>query len=408
VNRFKIIAFTHKNIDIKDIGRLHIEDAAQPERLLAVKKAVKAEELMFLSTCNRVEFLVSTPAAIDGYFLRSFFSSFESSWKAEDIQWAVEHAQVYVGEEALLHMFNVASSIDSLVVGEREIITQVRNAYEQCNKHGLTGDLIRLVIKKTIEAAKQVYTETSIAQKPVSVVSLAYRRLRDLNAKLDARFLIIGAGQTNILMAKFLKKHGFSNFTVFNRTLSNGQKLADELNGTALPLTDLKNYDKGFDIILTCTAAAEHIITPALYRQLLKGEQQKKIIIDLSVPNDIDPEVTQQFSVEMIDVSNLQALANINLQERKKELVACESILNANIEEFKILLKERKVELAMSEVPRKVKEIHQAAMQTVFAKDIEGLDENSKEVLEKILAYVEKKYISVPMKIAKDVLLNQH
>jgi glutamyl-tRNA reductase len=269
----------------------------------------------------------------------------------------------------------------------------------------LTGDLLRLVIKRAIETAKQVYTETQIAHKPVSIVSLAYRKLKDLNVKLDARFVIIGAGQTNQLMAKFLKKHGFSNFVVFNRTLQNAQHLAKELSGRAFPLKEIGNYQGGFDVILTCTASAEHIVDRKVYGTLLDGEKGKKIIIDLSIPNDIAPEVIQENHPHYIDITALQSMANENLKERHKELEACSSIIESNIAEFRNVVKERKVELAMREIPLKVKEIHSKAINTVFAKDIEKMDASSKEVLEKILSYVEKKYISVPMKMAKDILI---
>jgi glutamyl-tRNA reductase len=267
--------------------------------------------------------------------------------------------------------------------------------------------MIRLLVKHTIETAKDVYTKTSIANKPVSVVSLAYRKLKDLNVKLDARFLIIGAGQTNILMSKFLKKHGFTNFAIFNRTFSNAQKLATELNGKAFSLSELSQYKNGFDVILTCTAAAEHIITKEIYSSLLAGETSKKIVIDLSVPNDLDPTLQHNFPICLVDVTTLQSIANENLQERKKELNACHEIICEKVEEFRKALKERKVELAMSEVPRKVKEIRETAINAVFAKEIDALDESSKDVLEKVLAYMEKKYISVPMKMAKDILIEK-
>jgi glutamyl-tRNA reductase len=165
------------------------------------------------------------------------------TWTDTEINWSIENSQVFEGEHALRHLFSVASSIDSLVVGEREIITQVRNAYEKCNELGLTGDLIRLAIKRTIEVGKEVYTHTNIARNPVSVVSLAYRKLRALNVKLDARFLIIGSGVTNTNMAQYLKKHKFANFTIFNRTIANAEKLATELNGKAF---SIKRFRKLF------------------------------------------------------------------------------------------------------------------------------------------------------------------
>jgi glutamyl-tRNA reductase len=405
VNKIKIIAFTHKTTDINDIGRFHIDEADLGARLGGLKAKIAADELFYLSTCNRVEFMLSTERKIDSPFLLSFFEAFDSSFSSEDISWSLENARIFEGEAALEHLYCVASSIDSLVVGEREIITQVRNAYEKCNELGLTGDFIRLAVKSTIEVAKEVYTETNIARNPVSVVSLAYRKLRDLNVKLDARFLIIGSGVTNTNMAKYLKKHKFANFTVFNRTIENAQKLATELNGTAYPLSELENYKQGFDIIVTCTGAAESIITPAIYKSLVGDDKAKKVVIDLAIPNDLDAEILHNYDVNLIAVNNLQEVAKDNLLAREQEMEACKTIINRNIEAFRQTVKTRKVELAMSEVPKKVKEIRDVAMNEVFVKELNNMDAQSKEVLEKIIAYMEKKYISVPMKMAKDILI---
>jgi glutamyl-tRNA reductase len=405
VNRIKIIAFTHKTTDINDIGKLHIDESQLNSRLSTLKKDIGADELFYLSTCNRVEFMLVTEKVLDKAYFFNFFNCFDPSFSSENITWALENARVFEGEEALQHLYSVASSIDSLVVGEREIITQVRNAYEKCNDLGLTGDLIRLAIKSTIEVAKEVYTHTNIARNPVSVVSLAYRKLRSLNVKLDARFLIIGSGVTNTNMAKYLKKHKFANFTVFNRTLENAQKLASELNGKAFPLSELENYKEGFDIIVTCTGAAESVITPSIYKNLVGNDKSKKVVIDLAIPNDLDAEILNNYDVNLIAVNNLQEVAKENLLAREQEMEACRIIINKNIETFRQTIKTRKVELAMSEVPRKVKEIRDTAMNEVFFKELSNMDAQSKEVLEKILSYMEKKYISVPMKMAKDILI---
>lgn len=406
MNKIKIIAFTHKNTDVNDIGKLHMDETALSGRLENVKNTAKVDELFYLSTCNRVEFMISNHEKLNNAFLKKFFSAFDPTWTDTDINWAIKNAQLFEGDEAMRHLFNVASSIDSLVVGEREIITQVRNAYEKCNELGLTGDVIRLAIKKTIETAKDVYTHTGIAHNPVSVVSLAYRKLRALNVKQDARFLIIGSGITNTTMAKYLNKHKFANFTVFNRTLANAQKLASELNGKAYPLSELKNFKEGFDIIVTCTGAAESIITPEIYKSLVGTDKSKKVVIDLAIPNDLDAEILNNYDVNLIAINNLQEVAKENLMAREQEMQACHTIIEKNIEEFKQELKARQVVLAMSEVPNKVKEIRETA-NLVFAKELQNMDIESKEVLDKILAYMEKKYISVPMKMAKDIMLNQ-
>ena len=404
MNKIKIIAFTHKTTDVNDIGKLHIEESAIKNRLEFLKNTSKVDELLYLSTCNRVEFMISNNEKLNNTFLKKFFSAFDSIWSDNEINWAINNAQIFEGDDALRHLFNVASSIDSLVVGEREIITQVRNAYEQCDALGLTGDLMRLAIKKTIETAKDVYTHTGIAHNPVSVVSLAYRKLRALNVKQDARFLIIGSGITNTTMAKYLNKHKFSNFTIFNRTLANAQKLAKELSGKAYPLSELKNFKNGFDIIVTCTGSSESIITPDIYKSLVGNDKSKKVVIDLAIPNDLDAEILNNYEVNLIAINNLQEVAKENLMAREQEMHACNTIIEKNIEEFGQILKARKVVLAMSEVPKKIKEIRETANE-VFAKELQNLDAESKEVLDKILSYMEKKYISVPMKMAKEILI---
>lgn len=404
MKNFRIIAFTHKLTDINDIGKLHIEESEQKERLHYLKNKLQLNELLYLSTCNRVEFLLINDEVITTSFLRNFFTAFNPQWTEEDIEWAMAGAQVFEGKEAIKHLFSVASSIDSLVVGEREIITQVRNSFERCNEMGLTSDFIRLITNSTIKVAKEVYTHTAIANNPVSVVSLAYRKLRALNVSQNARFLIIGAGVTNASMANYLKKHQFANFTVFNRTIAKAEILASELNGKAFPLTDLENYSKGFDIIVTCTGASESIITPTIYKQLVGNDTDKKIVIDLAIPNDLDAEIVKNHNINFISITQLQEIAKENMAAREKELVACHTIIDNNIIEFEQALKARKVELAMKEVPKKVKEIRETANE-VFAAELTELDETSKAILEKMTAYMEKKYISIPMKMAKDILL---
>jgi glutamyl-tRNA reductase len=406
VDTLYCIAFTHKNIPIEQIGLFHVDDDQYQKRFESIKEECGLKEFLFLSTCNRVEFLITTNKAVNGQFLTHFFKSFNPNFTETELNFAVEKALVFQDEKAIKHLFEVASSIDSLVVGEREIITQVRNAYEKCHALKLTGEVTRLAVKQAIVTAKEVYTKTQVANKPVSIVSLAYRNLIESSIKSSARFIIVGAGQTNTLMAKFLKKHAFGTFAVFNRTLSKAQKLASELNGMAFPLCDLANYKEGFDVLISCTGSSENIITSEIYQNLIANDKNQKVIIDLSVPNDIAPEIKGNFNVKLIDIQFLQNVANKNLAERKKELHLCHQIIEEKIVEFYAIRKERQVELAMKHVPERVKEITENALQTVFAKDIENLDDEAKEVLNRVLNYVEKKYISVPMKLAKEIMLN--
>lgn len=405
LDSFHIIAFTHRQLEVNQIGLLHIDANDQKQRLQTVKSELAIDELLFLSTCNRVEFMFITQQLINDEFISQFISTLYPQLEEAKKGVFTSNNEFYSGEEAVNHLFSVASSIDSMIVGEREIITQVRNAYDLSNKHELTGDFIRLVLKHTIETAKRVYTETSIATKPVSVVSLAYHKLKLTKLPLDTRIVIVGAGMTNTNLCRFLKKHGFSNFTVFNRTVSKAEQLAKEIKGKALPLSELHQYSEGFDVLLTCTGTDHHLIGLPLYEHLLQKESNKKIVIDLAIPQDLHPDIIDKHPVNYISVDVLQKESNQNLKERSKEVQHVEEILAEALFSFDYLVKERSVELAMREVPNQVKQIKSTAVNEVFKQEIESMDEYSKDVLEKVLGYIEKKYISGPMKLAKDILI---
>jgi len=319
----------------------------------------------------------------------------------------LDNVTVYENEEAFNHLLRTSCSLESLVVGEKEILPQIRKAYENCRDAGFTGDYMRMIMDRVVKTAKEVYTHTNISKNPVSVVSLAYRKLKELNVAPNPRVLIIGAGETNLNLAKYLSKHKFSNFSVFNRTLSKAESLAEELNGKAYPLSALENFTEGFDVIITCTGSTEPIINEALYAKLLNGDKAKKVIVDLAIPNDVAPAVIHNNPVYYIEVESLKEVARKNIQERYNELVHAEDIISANITEFLMVLKQRRIELAMQEVPRKIKEIKNTALNGVFADEISQMDEASREVLERVMNYMEKKCISVPMVMAKEILVKQ-
>lgn len=407
LEQFNAIAFTHKNAELAAIGNLHLQADRQADILQNLKKLLKADEIMFLSTCNRVEFVYVGPSVTPVQLLKYFEKANNRIFEKEVFESLESAAESFENLEAVSHLFKVASSLDSLVVGEREIITQVRKAYEFSKEHNLSGDTIRLVIKKTLETAKKVYHETSISTKPVSIVSLAYHMLKNMAVTDNARVLMIGAGITNTNFSKFLKKHGFSKFTIFNRTLSKAEKLAADLDGKALPLSELENYTEGFDVLVSCTGSENPVITKEVYKSLLNGETSKKILIDLAVPSDYDQDLENHFSFNMINVSLLRVIADKNIKERGKEIKACNHIVENALLSFKNLYKERLVERALNTVPQHVKAVKEKALQSIFVKDIEKLDPESLETLNKILTYMEKKYIGIPMKLAKEITLNK-
>jgi len=402
----KVIAFTHKQIELKELGKLVICQENLTDKLRRVKLQFDIPEIFYLATCNRVEFIMAANRVVDNDFAERFIETLDIGLCSEHVGIFMQGASIYEDNEALNHLLRTSCSLESMIVGEKEIFPQMRKAYESCKEEGLTGDYLRMVMNTVVKTAKEVYTQTNISRNPISVVSLAYRKLKDLHLCTNARVLIIGAGETNRNISKYLQKHKFSNFAVFNRTLSKAKQLAEDLGGEAYTLDALKTYHKGFDAIITCTSCVEPIITAEVYKSLLNGETDKKTIVDLAIPNDTAPEVLTTFPVNFIEVHSLNEVAKNNLQERYQEQVHAEKIIEQNISEFLPILKQRRIEVAMREVPEKIKEIRNMAINSVFAEEVQGMDQQSREILEKVMNYMEKKYISVPMIMAKEILIN--
>ncbi len=405
MKNLKVLAFTHKHVELKDLGNLVICNEELESRLMNLKHNMDIPEVFYIGTCNRVEFVFYGAHDLTNEFIAQFMEKLNFCVPQERLQCYLGQVNKYEGMDALNHLLRMSCSLESLVVGEKEILAQVRRAYERCREAGFTGDFLRMLMDRVVKTAKEVYTHTKISRNPISVVSLAYRKLKEIKSVENPRILIIGSGETNQNLAKYFQKKQSSNFVIFNRTVENAQKLATELNAEAYPLSELINYKGGFDILITCTGATTAIIDNTLYQSLLNGEMDKKIIIDLAIPNDIDAEVLANNAVHYIEVSSLQAIANKNIEERYSELSNAEKIISDNIQEFLPIIKQRRVEVAMRQVPQKIKEIKSFALNEVFASEVQALDPEARDVLEKIINYMEKKYIKVPMVMAKEILV---
>ena len=206
LNNYHIIAFTHRNFDVSDIGSLHIEKENQISCFKKIKEFFELDEVLFISTCNRVEIHVYSPLLVDKDFVKKIFQKIYSKLPSERVSFFCDKLELHHGANSINHLFSLVSSIDSMVIGEREIITQVRNAYDWFFfKHKLTGDFLRIAINHAIQTGKKVYSQTNIATRQVSVVSLAYKKLKDQQIPLDAKILVIGAGSTITTFLRRLK-----------------------------------------------------------------------------------------------------------------------------------------------------------------------------------------------------------
>lgn len=406
MNGFKILTITHHKVSLDKISKYVIpqsEEKTIQEQLSHVKEQLQLKELLYIPTCNRVIFLLYNDAsAMEATFVPHFIKTIHPHFSTKDIQESVE---VYEGEEAILHFHEVASSIDSLVVGEREIMRQIRDAYTQCKQWALTGDNIRILMKHLVQTIKEVYTSTRIGENPVSVVSLAMGLLKKRKLSPADRILLVGAGQTNSLVAKFLVRQGFKNIQVFNRSIEKANKLAQFVKGNAYLLSHLEHYTAGFDCMIICTGATQSIIDSSLYSHLLQGDKGQKVVIDLAIPNNIAKQVLLDFKVDYISIEELKELAELNLSLRKQEIGLVKMLLQKRFMDFEKGFKGRQIEIAMQEVPQRIKKVKAKAMNEVFKKELEELDEPTLALVEKMMTYMEKKCISIPMMAAKDLKL---
>ncbi|MEM0992945.1 MAG: glutamyl-tRNA reductase [Bacteroidota bacterium] len=405
MNTYKILTVTHRTSKVSEIGNFVVK-YEQVEELKSVlsdlRHVFQLDELMYLATCNRVMFLFKSTAELSPEFQYKFFRKVNEQLSAQQIEQSV---LAYEGAEAIEHFCSVAASIDSMVIGEREILRQVRLAYEQSLEWGFTGDDIRILVELAVQASKDVYSNTRIGEKPVSVASLAAQQLRNSGLSKKARILLIGAGSTNMLISKFLLKYQYSNVAVFNRTLEKAEKLAAYVGGTAHPLSELESYQDGFDCMIICTGATQAIMTPALYQQLLTGEKSKKLVIDIAIPNNVDKAILNQYNLDYVEVETIKSLAKENLAFRQAEVHKAAQILESYLDVFPANYQRRKIEKAMRDVPQEIKAVKSHAMNNVFRQEVDALDEDARALVEKMLTYMEKKCIGIPMKAAKNAVL---
>jgi glutamyl-tRNA reductase len=357
------------------------------------KKVHAVDELYYLSTCNRVLYLFVSEKEVDQKFVSRFLDG------------QTERFKYFRGEEAILYLFQVASSIHSMVVGEREIITQIRTAYEQQQKWKIAGDNIRLVIQQTVRAAKRVYAETSIGEKPISVVSLGVKKLLELELSTSAGIILVGAGQTNKLVLSHLRKKGFLNISIYNRTEAKAKALASSVKGTVGTIEQLPDHPYEFDCLIACTGATKPTVTLEVAQRMSQQKIDQKIWVDLGLPGDLDPSIQQMYPSQVITLSTLKDLSSTNLSFRKKQIHKANKILQDALNNFKQVIYHRRIEKAFGQIPIQIKDIKNRAIQEIFRNDLEGMDDHTKEIVFKMMDYMEKGCISVPMKAAREASL---
>jgi glutamyl-tRNA reductase len=352
-----VIGLSHHSSPVELRERFAFAEAKIPEALKSLRESGIADEAAILSTCNRVEIYAATSLEPIRAFaeLKQFLARWgETTDEPEvgssrcDDRTAQRAVPTNIGDElytlaepqSLQHLFKVACGLDSMVLGETEILGQLKKAYDLAFQHKHTGARLNKAFQRAFHVAKHIRTETNIQRGSVSVASVAVELAEKIFSSLsDREVLVIGAGETSEKTARALLSRGARSIIVANRSHDRAVALAKEFGGRAVQFEDWAGEFQKIDIAISSTSAPHHILDRAKLEPLMKARQQRPLLlIDIAVPRDIDPEVNFLENVYLYNIDDLQAIADGYLKQRREEVARCEQII---AEKVKTLLATR-------------------------------------------------------------------
>ncbi|MGB9178720.1 MAG: glutamyl-tRNA reductase [Pyrinomonadaceae bacterium] len=330
-----LVGLNHKTAPVAVRERLAFTDRACAEGLRALVDGEVVQEGLIVSTCNRVEVLASTnlEKESDAVARVAGFLSESRNVARDELN---KHIYSLSDDQAVRHLFRVASSLDSMVVGEPQVLGQVRKAYSLAVEAGTTGRVLNRLVHHTLHVAKRVRTETGIAASAVSISYMAVELGRKIFSSLKGRtVLLIGAGEMAELSARHLTGAGVSRVLVANRTHETAQRLANEFGGEAVDFSDLSQHLAEADIVICSTGAPDYIVTSEMAREALeKRRNRPAFFIDISVPRNIDPAVGEVSNLFVFDIDDLEAVITSNIREREREAERAELIIESEVMQF--------------------------------------------------------------------------
>ena len=325
------LGINHKTAPLDLRERLAFTPQSLPEALLSLKKLAHVEEASILSTCNRTELYCVTSKDNDQAIIQWF-----SHFHGLDESQIKEHIYLHAHEETVRHAMEVASGLDSMVLGEPQIAGQMKVAYATANENGTIGQLLGQLYQRAFAVSKQVRTDTDIGSSPVSVafaaVSLAKQIFGDLG---QSTVLLVGAGETIELTARHLHSQGVSKIIIANRSVERAKKLADEFGGEAISLQHISDHLHRSDIVISSTASPLPIIGKGTVERALKQRKHEPIfMVDLAVPRDIEPEVNDLDDVYLYSVDDLQSVIEENMENRLHAAEQAHEIIDGHVSQF--------------------------------------------------------------------------
>ena len=389
-----VVGLNHKIADLDVREKLAFQGDKLEKGLTQFRELSGIEEAMIVSTCNRVELYANiqdTRQATES--VKSFLAEFHNI-NRDSLD---KSLYIYDDIQAVKHIFRVAASLDSMVLGEPQILGQLKDAFELALARKTTGILLNKLMKKAISVAKRVRTETKIAENAVSIsfaaVELAKKIFTDLTKRV---FMLLGAGEMAELAAKHLISNGVKEVLVSNRTYDRACDLAREFNGRPVKFDEFIQEMAGTDIMICSTGAPHYILTKAQMQKVMKERKQRQVfIIDISVPRNIDPAINDLENVYLYNVDDLQGVVDSNMFERQKEAEKAEGIIAEELETF------LKWQASLDSVPtiialrEKAEEIRKEEIDKLFSK-IQDLGQKEKEAIEYMATAIMNKLIHPP------------
>ena len=328
-----VVGLNHNTADVEVREKVAFNESRLEEGLRKFRELPEVEEAVILSTCNRVELYANVKDTVKASeSIKTFLSEFH------DINRALLDKALYIYDDvnAIRHIFKVASSLDSMVIGEPQILGQLKEAFEIALEKKMTGILLNRLMKKAISVAKRVRRETRIAENAVSIsfaaVELAKKIFTDLSEKV---FMLLGAGEMAELAARHLMRNGVKEVIVANRSYSRACELAKEFTGRPVKLDNFLQEMVHSDIVICSTGAPHYILLKDQMQRVMKDRKQRPVfLIDISVPRNIDPKINDLDNVYLYNIDDLQGIVDTNMFERKKEAEKAEKIIEEEIEPF--------------------------------------------------------------------------
>jgi len=327
---FHLLGINHKTAPVEVRERLAIPESKLADAMQRLVQHPGVDEGMILSTCNRVEVLVQTKN--NSGDLRAFLQDY---FHVEPRKFE-PHLYEYREKEAILHLFRVASSLDSMVVGEPQILGQVKEAYATARAVGAVYSKLDLLLTRSFAVAKRVRTETAVGSSAVSVASVAVELAKKIFGSLKGKHVcLVGAGKMSELAARHLQAHGAESIFVANRTYERATQLAAKFKGEAIHFSDIYESCDRADIVITSTGAPVAIFRREHGERFLARRKNKPMFfIDIAVPRDVDPEMNKLDGIFVYDIDDLQQAVASHVADREKEAARAEAIIQSEVDRF--------------------------------------------------------------------------